>query len=141
MFEGITPILRVQSLAASLDYYVKVLGFKVDWQSPGIMAGISRDRCSIMLCEGDQGNPGTWVWIGVEDVEPLFEEYTAKGAKIRHPPTNYPWAYEMQIEDPDQHVLRFGSDQKTDRPVGEWRDAHGDLWVMSAGGGWTRSKG
>ena len=141
MFEGITPILRVQSLAPSLDYYVNVLGFKINWQSPGIMAGISRDRCSIMLCEGDQGNPGTWVWIGVEDAEALFEEYKAKGAKIRHPPTNYPWAYEMQIEDPDQHVLRFGSDQRKDQPAGEWRDAHGDLWVMSPGGEWVRKEG
>ena len=43
MLEGITPILRVQSLPLSLDYYVKVLGFKVNWQNPGIMAGISTD--------------------------------------------------------------------------------------------------
>src|SRR6266481_8244247 len=54
-FEGVTPILRVGSLAASIDYYVKVLGFKVDWQDPGIMASVSRGRCHIMLCEGDQG--------------------------------------------------------------------------------------
>ena len=124
MLEGITPILRVQNLPVSLDYYVNVLGFKVDWQSPGIMAGISRDNCHIMLCEGDQGNPGTWVWIGVENVEPLFEEYTNKRAKVRHPPTNYPWAYEMQIEDPDQHVLRFGSEPKEDQPFGEWRGSN-----------------
>src|SRR5881296_2015950 len=102
-FEGVTPILRVERLAASIDYYVKLLGFKVDWHQPNIMASVSRDRCEIMLCEGDQGNPGTWVWIGVEDVQPLFEDYTVKGAKIRRPPTNYPWAYEMQIEDPDGH--------------------------------------
>ena len=137
-FEGITPILRVRSLPASIDYYVKVLGFKIDWHEPGIMASVSRDRCGIMLCEGDQGNPGTWVWIGVEDVEPLFEEYTSKGANIRHEPTNYKWAYEMQIEDLDGHVLRMGSEPKTDRPFGEWRDMHGDIWVMSPAGGWTR---
>ena len=55
-------------------------------------------------------------FVGVEDVEALFEEYTGKGARIRHPPTNYPWAYEMQVEDPDGHVLRFGSEPKVDRP-------------------------
>ena len=91
-FEGMTPILRVRSVAASLDYYVKVLGFKVDWQTPGGFASVSRDRCGIFLCEGDQGNFGTWVWIGVEDAEALCEEYRAKGAKIRNPPTNFPWA-------------------------------------------------
>jgi uncharacterized glyoxalase superfamily protein PhnB len=139
MFEGITPILRAHSLPASIDYYVGTLGFKVDWHQPNVMASVSRDRCSIMICEGDQGHPGTWMWIGVEDVEALFEEYTGKGARIRHPPTNYPWAYEMQVEDPDGHVLRFGSDQKTDRPFGEWLDMRGESWALSPDGSSTHA--
>jgi uncharacterized glyoxalase superfamily protein PhnB len=138
ILECVVPILRVENLPASIDHYVKVLGFKVDWHEPGIMASVSRYRCSIMLCEGDQGNPGTWMWIGAEDVEPLFEEYVSKGAKIRHPPTNYPWAYEMQVEDPDRHVLRFGSEPKPDQPCGEWLDARGDRWQKSETGGWKK---
>jgi len=137
-FECVVPILRVRSLPASIDYYVNVLGFKVDWHEPGIMASVSRDRCHIMLCEGDQGNPGTWVWIGVEDCQRLFEEYKSRGAKVRHPPTNYQWAYEMQIEDPDGNVLRMGSDPKPGQPIGEWLDMRGDIWVKSPAGGWTR---
>src|SRR5262245_48192404 len=121
-FEGITPILSVQNLPRSLDYYVGVLGFKVDWHELGIMACVSRDRCSLMLCEGDQGNPGSWVWIGVGDVEVSFTEYRMKGAKVRHPPTNYPWACEMQVEDLDGHVLRIGSEPKSNQPFGEWCD-------------------
>ena len=27
------------------------------------------------LSEGDQGNPGSWVWIGVEDADALFNQY------------------------------------------------------------------
>ena len=38
--------------------------------------------------------------FGVTDTGALFEEYIAKGARVRHPPTNYQWAFEMQIEDP-----------------------------------------
>jgi catechol 2,3-dioxygenase-like lactoylglutathione lyase family enzyme len=138
VFEGVNPILRVRSLPPSIDYYVKVLGFELDWQSPGIIASVSRGRSGIMLCEGDQGNPGTWVWIGVGDIKPLFEEYSNRGARIRHPPTNYPWAYEMQIEDPDGNVLRFGSDSIENEPFGRWRDMRGDEWVMSPDGSWTR---
>ena len=137
-FGGVTPILRVQSLSISIDYYVTELGFKLDWQEPGIMASVSRDRCSLMLCEGDQGNPGSWVWIGVGDVEALFTEYRTKGAKVRHPPTNYPWACEMQVEDPDGHVLRIGSEPKSDQPFGEWCDMHGNLWELTPAGGWVR---
>jgi hypothetical protein len=30
-FAGVVAIVRVQNLSASTDYYVDVLGFKVDW--------------------------------------------------------------------------------------------------------------
>lgn len=137
-FEGVAPILRVGNLAASIEYYVRVLGFKLDWNGEGIIAGISRDRCHLFLCEGDQGNPGSWVWIGVGDAEVLFEKYRGRDAKVRHPPTNYPWAYEMQIEDLDGNVLRMGSEPKPGGAFGEWRDMRGDLWAMTPEGGWTR---
>ena len=31
-FGGVTPIFRVEDLRASINYYVKALGFKVDFQ-------------------------------------------------------------------------------------------------------------
>jgi catechol 2,3-dioxygenase-like lactoylglutathione lyase family enzyme len=112
--ECITPILRVNSLQVSIRFYVDVLGFRVNWgaEDGSTFASVSRDGRSIMLAEGEQGQRGTWLWIGVEDIEPLFVDYKAKGVKFREPPTNYPWAYEMKIEDPDGHVLRLGSDSK-----------------------------
>jgi catechol 2,3-dioxygenase-like lactoylglutathione lyase family enzyme len=113
--ECIIPILRVKSVAAGIRFYVDVLGFKVDWggEDGSTFASVSCDGRAIMLAQGEQGQPGTWIWIGVEDIEPLFAEYKAKGVKFREPPTNYPWAYEMKIEDPDGHVLRFGSEPRT----------------------------
>jgi len=137
-FEGVTPILSVRDLPTSVDYYTRVLGFRVDFHTPGLLASVSRGGCRLFLCEGDQGHPGSWVWIAVGDVELLFRDYTARGARVRHPPTNYQWAREMQIEDPDGHVLRFGSDPKEDEPVGEWLDMRGDAWAPSADGGWSR---
>ena len=76
-----------------------------------------------------QGHTGTWAWIGAEDAETLAAELRQCGAKIRHPPTDYPWAYEMQVEDPDGNVLRFGSEPKRDEPYGPFMDMHGRLWV------------
>jgi catechol 2,3-dioxygenase-like lactoylglutathione lyase family enzyme len=127
-FHPASPILRVQSLPSSIDYYVSLLGFGLDWLEPGVIASVSRGPASLMLCEGDQGHPGTWLWIGVGNVEPLYEEFTARGAVIRHPPTNYPWAYEMQVSDPDGHVIRFGSETKDGEPFGEWVDMYGKRW-------------
>lgn len=107
-FEGVCPILRVTNVAKSVDYYIHALGFKIDWQALYFVS-VSRGRCHIFLNEGDQGNPGGWVWIGVQDSNALHEEYRRTGAKIRHPPTNYPWAREMQVEDLDGNILRMGS--------------------------------
>ena len=116
-FEHANPILNVSDMARSLRYYVDVLGFaNAEWGGEDFTL-ITRDGAGIYLSEGDQGRSGTWVWVGVEDVAALFEEYLASGAIIREPPRNFPWAYEMKVEDPDGHVLRFGSDPRDDLPL------------------------
>lgn len=134
-FGGVNPIFRVQDVDASINYYVNVLGFKLNWRT-GDFASVSRDRCGIFLCKGDQGHFGTWVWVGVGDVEALLKELEAKGAKVRNPPQNYDWAYEMQIEDLDGNVLRIGSDTRTDKPAGNWLDMDGRIWKRNASGVW-----
>ena len=136
-FEGVTPIFNVRDLEASIKYYVDVLGFKVEWQGGGV-ASVSRDGCGVFLAEGDQGHPGAWLWAGVSDAGALFAEYQTSGAKIRHPPTNFQWAYEMQVEDLDGNVLRLGSEPKENQPFGPWKDMRGDLWMPRAEGGWRR---
>jgi catechol 2,3-dioxygenase-like lactoylglutathione lyase family enzyme len=125
VIECVVPILRVARLAASVAYYVDRLGFRVDWQQPGAMASVSRDGKAIMLCEGAQGNPGTWVWIGVRDAAALHAELAAKGAAIRMAPTNFVWALELHVTDPDGHVLRFGSEPLADQPHVDWTSAGG----------------
>jgi len=131
-FGGITPVLRVASVAASVDYYTHALGFSVDFKFPDenapYFASVSRGKCGLFLCQGDQGHPGSWVWIDGVNVEKVHEEFRASGAKIRNPPTNYEWALEMQVEDLDGNVLRIGSDPKENEPIGDWLDMHGVRW-------------
>lgn len=138
VFEGSQPILRVGNLEASVDYYVNLLGFRLDFRDA--IASVSRDRCAFFLVDGDQGNPGAWVWVGVDDVDSLHAEYVKSGAKIRQAPTNFPWACEMQVEDLDGNVLRLGSESKPDRPFGPWRDMHGGLWIWTPEGDWIPPK-
>ena len=56
----------------------------------------------------EPGTAGAWLWFGVNDADVLCDEYTAAGATIGLPPTNYPRAYEFHVQDPDGHVLRYG---------------------------------
>ena len=141
-FHGVTPVLRVNDLEASLNYYVGVLGFKMNWRDDGgnSFASVSRGNCHLFLSVGDQGNPGSWMWIGVSDVDALHGELLAKGASVRHPPANYPWgSRELHVEDLDGNVLRFGSENKPGEPFGDWLDMHSIRWRPNPEGGWTRS--
>jgi catechol 2,3-dioxygenase-like lactoylglutathione lyase family enzyme len=139
-FGGVNPVLHVNDISVSKDYYTRVLGFKVDFETPDYFIAVSRGRCGLFLCQGDQGHVGSWVWIDAVDVEAVHKEFVAAGAKIRNPPTNYDWALEMQVEDPDGNVLRLGSDPKKDEPNGTWLDMHGVRWAPQPGGGWKRAE-
>jgi ankyrin repeat protein len=112
-FEAVVPILNVRNVPASIDYFVQKLGFvkEWDWGSPPDFACVFRDQVRIFLCQGAQGAPGTWMSIFVHDVDALYEDYRRRGAKIRQPPTNFPWGTrEMNVEDLDGHRFRLGSD-------------------------------
>lgn len=109
-FENSSPILRVEDMDRSLQFYVDKLGFKNAAWAGDDFTSVNRDRAGIYLCRGGQGRGGAWVWIGVEDARKLHDELTARGVAIRMPLTNHPWALEFQVEDPDGNVLRFGSE-------------------------------
>jgi catechol 2,3-dioxygenase-like lactoylglutathione lyase family enzyme len=136
-FGGVTPVLRVREVKASAEYYVHALGFTIQFGTQGFVT-VARGGCNLFLCQGDQGHPGSWVWIDGKDVEAVYAEYKSSGAKIRHAPTNYPWALEMQVEDLDGNILRIGSDPNADQPTGEWLDMDGVRWLPVADDGWTR---
>lgn len=131
-----TPILRVDDLDASIAYYTEKLGFRVQWRGDPL-ASVVRDKMSVMLSEGDQGQSGTWMWIAVSDVDELYAEFESRGALLRNPPTNYDWgSRECQVTDPDGHVFRFGAESIPGEPLGSWLDGQGRRWFPQADGSW-----
>ena len=109
--ENVTPILNVKDMSLSLAFYVGILGFKnAEWGDDNFTS-INRNNTGLYLCKGGQGVSGTWIWIGFDgDIFSLYQKLKTEGVRIKLPPTNFSWAYEMQIEDPDGHVLRLGTD-------------------------------
>jgi catechol 2,3-dioxygenase-like lactoylglutathione lyase family enzyme len=111
-FENSAPVFRVENMQASLEFYLRLLGFQNAAWGGEDFTHIRRDRAGVYLCKGGQGRGGAWAWVGVEDVDRLHEEYQQRGVPIRLAPTNFSWALEMHVEDPDGNVIRFGSDPR-----------------------------
>lgn len=118
--ENIVPILYVADMAKSLDFYVNILGFKkADWEDDNFTS-VHRDNTGLYLCRGGQGLPDTWIWIGFDgDIRQLQVKLKKQGVTIKLPLTNFSWACEMQIQDPDGHVLRFGTDPNPNEPFAD----------------------
>jgi catechol 2,3-dioxygenase-like lactoylglutathione lyase family enzyme len=108
--ECIAPILNVADISRSLRFYVDILGFVNAPWGDDTFTLVSRDGCGIYLCQEGQGQRGTWLWIGIDDDRALDTYLQSKGVAVRMGPTNRPWALEIHLEDPDGHVLRFGSE-------------------------------
>ena len=136
-FRDVNPILHVKDVEASIEHYTKVLGFTFNWRA-SVFASVYRGNVNIFLCEDEQGQSGTWVWIDVSDADALHAEYAAAGAKIRSAPQKYQWGYEMQVEDIDGNVLRLSSDRKPDAEPGVWLRDDGSRWRQLDWEKWER---
>ena len=118
-FHVTTPILNVNNLQASMEYYVQKLGFEKmwDWGDPPDFGCVKRGKVEIFLCQGGQGQPGMWMSIFMDDVDALYEEYKKSGATILNPPANYPWeTREMLVEDLDGHRFRMSGEATGSAP-------------------------
>lgn len=109
--ERINPYIDVKNISNSVKYDVDILGFELYFQSPDFGI-IERNGHQIHLTKSKgKIEPGR-IWIGVEELESLFEQYRKNGAKITQNPTNYSWAYQMAVEDLDGNQLIIGSAPK-----------------------------
>ena len=61
-FGGVNPILRVNDLAVSKDYYTRVLGFKVDFGDFGAYFRLTRQMRPVSM----PGRPGTFWNLGLD---------------------------------------------------------------------------
>lgn len=77
--ENVTPILNVCDISKSLEFYVDLPGFKNAELGDDNFTSINRDKTGIYLCKGQQGKPGTWIWIGFDgDIFHLHEKLKSK---------------------------------------------------------------
>ena len=110
-------VLAVQNLRVSTDFYMNVLGFTRDFgdESDG-WSFLSRGSFRVMIGDcpgimsaGEVGDHSYFAYISVDNVEELYTEITAKGAKPISTVSTKPWGLrEFGIKTPDGHRIMFG---------------------------------
>jgi len=114
--QTVTPQFRITDARRSISFYVRGLGFKIDWEhrfEPGfpVFMQLTRAGQSIFLTEhaGDCQVGGAAYFL-VPDVDACYEEFGARGVVPTEPPADMPWGpREMVVADPDGNRLRFAS--------------------------------
>ena len=110
-FESLIPILYSADIEKSIAYYMEKLAFENNWIWDGekTFGGVSKGCVEIFFCKLDQGNPGTWLAINVDNIDEYYEIIKDTGANILSEPADKPWNMrEMLVCDPDGHIIRFG---------------------------------
>ena len=116
MFKRAIPVLHVSRSAAAAQFYCEGLGFQQrfayrpdDLKPDPCYMGLSRDgvlfHVSSFLGDGVSGGVATFI---VDDLDPLYAEFAAKGVSVDFEPTVQSWGNrEMYVTDADRNSIRF----------------------------------
>lgn len=115
------PVLLVRDVVAAANYYRDALGFAYDrfWGEPPDFVILRRDGLCVMLDRPPAGvaivphwkvHHGIWnIYFWVDDVDTLFAELTARGAKIDYGLGDKPYGIrEFGVQDLDGYDIGFG---------------------------------
>jgi catechol 2,3-dioxygenase-like lactoylglutathione lyase family enzyme len=115
------PILRCFDMKKSIDFYTKVLDFRLrdadasadDW----VVSLVNGDaELALTALEGDQ-KAGINVYIRVDEVDERFRKYVDRGlvppnnpdSPVHNSPIDQTWGMrEFYVNDPSGNTLRFG---------------------------------
>jgi hydroxymethylpyrimidine/phosphomethylpyrimidine kinase len=107
---AVIPTLRVAKLAASRAFYVRGLGFRVDWEhadeAGALFAQLSRDGMRLYLSERVADGAGRGlVHLYVPSVDAWHAELFERGVDAPLP-RDEPWGNrEFRVADPDGNQL------------------------------------
>jgi predicted lactoylglutathione lyase len=131
-FPAAVPELPVHDVDQAAAYYVKNLGFTLDWgaEAGGGIAGISRGHCRIFLTSGGfretyRNAAPVVIWLNlnsIEEVDALYELWRNSQAKIVSPPESKPWKlHEFTAADLDGNLFRVFYDFSRDAALASVR--------------------
>lgn len=120
-FSRSAPVLQVSDVLKSRDFYRDLLGFEEFgmWGEPPCFCILGRGAITIFLDQSWKGRPVPanqyWAaYLYVSDAEALAAEFRARGVEIARGPEDAPHGCrEIDVRDPDGHIICFGQDLET----------------------------
>ncbi len=111
--ESVSPILSVNDLAASLDFYCQVLGFDLAWSwgEPADIAAVCRDGVEITLTQHAGAKPAgaAHIYLGVSGIDDYHARLVAAGVTMIVPIGDRPYGMrDFRIADPSGNELSIG---------------------------------
>ncbi|MGO3127360.1 MAG: bleomycin resistance protein [Luteimonas sp.] len=111
--ESVSPIFSVDDLAASLDFYLQMLGFELAWSwgAPPDIASVCRNDVEIMLSQrSDTSAPGpAQIYLSVSAIDAWYEALKSAGVDVRVPIGDRPYGMrDFRIADPSGNEISFG---------------------------------
>jgi len=115
MIKVAIPLLHVSDPALAENFYCHKLGFEKTFEyrpfgdSGPCYFGVLRDGIRIHLSSfPEDGAVSSAVVLVVDNVDALYDEYSAKEVSVDLPPTDQSWGNrEMYINDADKNSIRF----------------------------------
>lgn len=119
MDNKVIPVLRIFDLKKANDFYIKWLGFKVDWKEGGknspLYMQVSKEHITLHLTEHHNDcTPGSRVFINYPGLKTYHKKLSAKKYKFNKPGYyKAPWnATIMEVSDPFGNHLLFNEYNK-----------------------------
>lgn len=111
-------VVQVRDVVASEAFYSSKLGFASSgfWGEPPCFCIVGRDSVTLFLDQARETGalPVNQYWaayVYVDDVDALHEELRDKQVEIvREPEDTFYGCREMDVRDPDGHLIGFGQD-------------------------------
>jgi catechol 2,3-dioxygenase-like lactoylglutathione lyase family enzyme len=101
--------LPVGDVRKSRDWYVKNLGFKVEFENRGIVAIQDSADFTIFLRKATKNLAGDKITltIQVKSVDRKHKELAGTGVKFVNPPQSLFWGYGAELLDPDGYMINL----------------------------------
>ena len=116
------PMLPVNSMPASVDYYCGMLGFEVENRNDEWGWAMLRfDECRLMVDQSINAHPGTFrdaiLYLYPDDVVAYHKRVREKGLAVPELAVTFYGLTEFRINDPDGNRLWIGQNTSAEAPM------------------------